>query len=134
MLKRGLTPAKVAGQNFPRLNPRLRLIAINHSMDVINLLHYLLALVFVLALVSAALLVKRFGNNPAAFKASLGVKLGKWDFNAPERRLAVLETLVLGPKQRVLIIRRDNVEHLILIGPEGSSLIESNIADKVSAK
>jgi flagellar protein FliO/FliZ len=103
-------------------------------MDVINLVHYLLALVFVLALVSAALLVKRYGNNPAAFKASLGVKLGKWDFAAPERRLAIIETLVLGPKQRMLIIRRDNVEHLILTGPEGSAVIESNIAAKVSAQ
>jgi flagellar protein FliO/FliZ len=106
-------------------------------MDVINLLHYLLALIFVLAMVMAALLVKRYGSNPAAFKAGLGAKwgarLGKWDFAAPERRLAVVESLILGPKQRLLLIRRDNVEHLVLTGPDGADVIETGIAPKVAA-
>ena len=79
-------------------------------MDVINMMHYFAALLFVLALAGAALLVKRYGSNPQAFRdslnTSLGGKLGKWDFKIPERRLAVVETLMLGPKQRLLITRR----------------------------
>jgi flagellar protein FliO/FliZ len=106
-------------------------------MDVINMMHYFAALLFVAALAGAALLVKRYGSNPQAFRdslnTSLGGKLGKWDFKIPERRLAVVETLMLGPKQRLLIVRRDNVEHLVLSGPDGASVIEANIAPKAPA-
>ncbi len=101
-------------------------------MDVINLMQYAAALLFVLALAGTALVVKRFGSNPQAFRDSFAGKLGKWDFKLPERRLAVVETLVLGPKQRLLIIRRDNVEHLVLSGPEGASVIENNIPARTS--
>ena len=96
-------------------------------MDAINLLRYLVALMFVAALAGAALLIKRYGNSPAAFKDGLKEKLGKWNFAAPERRLAIVETLMIGPKQRLFIVRRDNVEHLVLAGPEGASVIEANI-------
>jgi len=46
-------------------------------MDTINLLRYLVALMFVFALAGAALLIKRYGNAPAAFKDSVKGKLGK---------------------------------------------------------
>ena len=98
-------------------------------MDVINLMQYATALLFVLALAGVALLVKRYGNNPQAFRDGLGGKLaGKLgNFRLPERRLAVVETLMLGPKQRLLIVRRDTVEHLVLSGPDGATVIENNI-------
>ncbi len=101
-------------------------------MDLINLLHYLVALLFVVALAAAALLVKRYSANPAAFKTGLKLpaKLGKWEFTAPERRLAVVETLMLGPRQRLFILRRDNIEHVILSGPDGATVIESGIPAK----
>ena len=102
-------------------------------MDVINLFRYLVALLFVLALAGAALLIKRYNTNPAAFKTGMKLKLGKWDFAAPEKRLAIVETLMLGPKQRLFIVRRDNVEHLVLSGPDGSSVIEANISCGISA-
>lgn len=103
-------------------------------MDVINLMQYLAALLFVAALAGLALVIRRYGNNPQAFRAglgnSLGTKLGKWNFKLPDRRLAVIETLVLGPKQRLMIVRRDDVEHLVLSGPDGASVIEQNIVPK----
>jgi len=102
-------------------------------MDVINLMQYLAALLFVAALAGAALVIKRYGNNPQAFRNGLGAKLGKWDFKLPDRRLAVVETLVLGPKQRLMIVRRDTVEHLVLSGPDGASVIEQNIVPKAPA-
>jgi flagellar protein FliO/FliZ len=48
------------------------------------------------------------------------------------KRLAVVETLMVGPRQRLIILRRDNVEHLVLSGPEGASVIESGIAVKTA--
>ena len=97
-------------------------------MDAVNLVRYMVALLFVAALAGVALLIKRYSANPGSFKSGLNLKLGKWDFASAEKRLAIVETLMIGPKQRLFIVRRDNVEHLILSGPEGSSVIEANIA------
>jgi flagellar protein FliO/FliZ len=96
-------------------------------MDVINLVRYMVALLFVLALAGAALVIKRYGANPASFKDMFKGKTGKWNFTAPGRRLAIVETLMIGPKQRLFIVRRDNVEHLVLAGPDGTCVIEANI-------
>ncbi len=102
-------------------------------MDLFNLLHYVTALLFVAVLAGAAFLIKRYGQNPAAFKQGLsgkigGGKWGKWNFAAPQRRLAVVESLMVGPKQRVLIIRRDDVEHLVFATHDSATVIEANIS------
>jgi flagellar protein FliO/FliZ len=99
-------------------------------MDLFNFFQYATALILVLALAAAALLIKRYGNNPAAFKDGFKGKWGKWNFTAPERRLAVVESLMVGPKQRLIIIRRDNVEHVVFTTAEGATVIESNIQAK----
>ncbi len=88
---------------------------VNRGMEFIDVLRYFGALILVLAMVGGAgLLARRFGV-PGVTKAA-GIK-----------RLAVLETLMIGPRQRLLILRRDNVEHLILSSPDGVSVIENNI-------
>ena len=100
-------------------------------MDLFNLFQYATALILVLALALLALLARRYGNNPQAFKQQLSAgkwaSWKKWDFKAPEKRLSVVETLMLGPKQRLLIIRRDDVEHLVMLTADSSSVIETNI-------
>ena len=52
---------------------------------------------------------------------------------ASVKRLAMVETLMVGPRQRLLIVRRDNVEHLVLSGPDGASVIESGIPAKTAS-
>jgi hypothetical protein len=44
------------------------------------------------------------------------------------RRLAVVDSLALDPKRQLLIIRRDNVEHLILTGGPQDVVVETGIA------
>lgn len=44
------------------------------------------------------------------------------------RRLAVVDSLALDPKRQLLIIRRDNVEHLILTGGAQDIVVETGIA------
>jgi flagellar protein FliO/FliZ len=84
-------------------------------MDLIDVARYFAALLLVLALVGGAgLAVRRFGMP--------GVMRGQG-----ARRLAVVETLMLGPKQRLYILRRDNVEHLVMSGPEGTTVVEAGI-------
>jgi flagellar protein FliO/FliZ len=43
------------------------------------------------------------------------------------RRLAVVDSLVVDPKRTLLIVRRDNVEHLILTGGPADVVVESGI-------
>ncbi len=81
---------------------------------------YIGALLLVLGLVGGAgLAARRFG-------------LGSLVKPAMSRRLAIVETLMIGPRQRLLIIRRDGVEHLVLSGPDGTSVIESAIPTAAS--
>jgi flagellar protein FliO/FliZ len=85
-------------------------------MDLMDFARYLGALLLVLGLVgAAALAARRFGLSSLVKPSAT-------------RRLSIVETLTVGPRQRLLIIRRDNVEHLVLAGPDGTSIIESGIA------
>ena len=103
-------------------------------MEYVSLTGYIAALLLVIALAGVSLLLKRYTNNPGALRSDLKGKLGRFASNIPERRLAIVETLMLGPKQRVFIIRRDNVEHLVLSTPDGTSVIEAGIPAIAAAK
>jgi flagellar protein FliO/FliZ len=84
-------------------------------MDMIDIGRYFAALLMVLALVGfAGLAVRRFGMP--GFVKPQGM-----------RRLAVVETLMIGPRQRLYLLRRDGVEHLVIAGPEGMSVVETGI-------
>ena len=45
-----------------------------------------------------------------------------------KRRLHILETAVAGPRHRLVLVRRDQTEHLLLLGPTGDLVIEQGIA------
>jgi len=52
-----------------------------------------------------------------------------------QKRLFVTDVLSLDPKNRLVLIKRDNLEHLILLGAHQNTLIESSVnwtADKKS--
>lgn|GEM_PF-3013573 len=84
------------------------------DIDGENYLRFILALVLVLGLlVLVAVLLRRTGLAP---------KLGR------ARRLSLIEALPLGPRHRLILVRRDNVEHLLLIGPQGDVVVETGIA------
>jgi flagellar protein FliO/FliZ len=64
----------------------------------------------------------------------LGVWLLKWILNMSgnpvrgrNRRLAVVDTLAVDQKRQLVIIRRDNVEHLILVGGQQDLIVETGI-------
>ncbi|HEY0106352.1 MAG TPA: flagellar biosynthetic protein FliO [Rhizomicrobium sp.] len=88
-------------------------------MDVIDFARYIGALALVLGLVGAAgLAARRFGLSALVKPAAT-------------RRLAVVETLMVGPRQRLLIVRRDGVEHLLLAGPDGTTVVEAAIPAQI---
>ena len=88
---------------------------------VFEIIRYVGALLLVLALIGAAGVAARKWGVPGVTRS------------VEQKRLAVVETLLMGPRQRLFIVRRDNVEHLVLSGPEGSSVIEANISSGISA-
>lgn len=77
---------------------------------------FLLALVLVLALIGVlAMIARRIGLAPG-MKPTRG-----------RRRLAVVEVLALDAKRRLVLVRRDAVEHLLLLGATEDAVVETGI-------
>lgn len=87
------------------------------NFDFATYLQFALALVFVLALIGVfAILARRFG-----FGTGAPLKRGQ------RRRLAVVEALALDGKRRLLLVRRDATEHLVILGPTSETVVERGI-------
>lgn len=86
-------------------------------MDFALYLKAFLGLAIVLGLIlglSAALKRMGFGDG---LKGPLGRK----------RRLATVEAVMIDGRHKAVLLRRDDVEHLVLIGPNTSQVIERGI-------
>ena len=86
-------------------------------MDFLDYLRFVSALVFVLALIG--------GLGWAVRHFKLAERFAS--FSPSARRLKVIESLPLDPRRRLLIIRRDETEHLIVMGPSGETVVETHI-------
>lgn len=76
-------------------------------MEFSEILRFVSALVFVVGLIAAcAWGARRFGLIQLGEKAS------------SRGRLAVVETLSIDPKRKLLIIRHDDREHLVMLGDQ----------------
>lgn len=85
-------------------------------MDIVNILRFVLSLAVVLGLIAAlAWLLRRYGS-------------GRIIPGTDRNRLAVIEAAHVDAKRRLVLVRRDETEHLILLGPNSELLIESGIA------
>src|SRR5215471_15494520 len=81
-------------------------------------LRILLAIVVVLALIAlVGWLVRRFGSE----------RLGAASTRTRQPRLAVIDAAAVDGRRRLLLIRRDNVEHLLMIGGPTDIVVEPNI-------
>ncbi|HEV7345154.1 MAG TPA: flagellar biosynthetic protein FliO [Devosia sp.] len=80
----------------------------------------LLTALFALGVVIAAIVLLLWLLK-ALSRASGGVARGR------NRRLMVVDSLALDPKRQLLIVRRDNVEHLILVGGPQDMVVETGI-------
>ena len=81
-------------------------------MSLATYLQFALALIFVVALIGGlALVARRFGLGGIA-------PTGK------QRRLGIVEVLALDNRRRLVLVRRDGAEHLLLLGPAGDTVVE----------
>ena len=81
-------------------------------------LTFFFAFVAVLALIGlAAWLVRRFAGN----------RLGANTNRGRMPRLAVIDAAAVDGRRRLVLVRRDNIEHLLMIGGPTDIVVESNI-------
>lgn len=87
-------------------------------MEPEGYLRFVLALVFVLALIGLlAVIARRLGVGfPAGAIKSAG-----------DRRIGVVEVSPLDSRRKLVLVRRDDVEHLLVLSPTEETVIERNI-------
>jgi flagellar protein FliO/FliZ len=91
-------------------------------MDLDQYIRFVVALLFVIALIVAvAWLMRRIGLG--------GVATGA----VRHRRLSVVEVMALDAKRRLVLIRKDDREHLILLSNAGDQVVESTPAQDFHA-
>ena len=85
-------------------------------MDAGGYFRFVVALAFVLALIGAmAWLARRFGFAPPP------------RLPGQPRRLKVIESLALDARRRLVLVRRDQTEHLLLVGGANELTVETGI-------
>lgn len=89
-------------------------------MDVGEYLRFLVALLFVLALFGGLVMVaRRVGlGYPSTLKRPSG-----------ERRLEIVETASIDGRRRLVLVRRDTVEHLLVLGQNTETVVETDITE-----
>jgi len=88
-------------------------------MDASIYFQFLMALLFVLALiVILAYGAKRFG---------LMARVTVTSPQPRDKRLDIVEILPIDTRRKLILIRRDTVEHLVMLGAERDLVIEQNI-------
>src|SRR5206468_4129385 len=88
-------------------------------------LTFFFAFVAVLALIGlAAWLVRRFAGN----------RLGANTTRGRMPRLAVIDAAAVDGRRRLVLVRRDNIEHLLMIGGPTDIVVEPNIVRATPAR
>lgn len=87
-------------------------------MDITDYLRFIAALLFVLALIGLATWLARrfgFGGRVTPLRRS-------------DKRVQIVEIATIDSKHRAVLIRRDSTEHLVLLGANDTSVIETGIS------
>ena len=86
------------------------------------IVRFVVAFVIVLGLIALTFwLIRRFG----------GTRVGTATARGRAPRLAVVDAAPVDGRRRLVLVRRDNVEHLLMIGGPGDVVIEQNIVRAV---
>lgn len=80
------------------------------------------------AVCSFILVLGLMGLTAWAFKRS-GLA-GKMQSASANRRLRVVETLAVDSRRRLMLVKRDDREHLLLLGPSGETVVETDIKEQ----
>lgn len=87
-------------------------------MDLIDFSRYFAALLVVLGLLGGVAVILRKGWLPSGLASFQGL-------DRRERRLCVKDSLILDPRRRIVIVKSDDMEHVLLLGPERETVLET---------
>lgn len=91
-----------------------------HEFDTQMIFRLILGMVFIFGLlIFGVWLLRKTGVSNYVQKA-----------RNKNKRATIVEAMQVDPKRRLVMVRRDNVEHLLLLGPNNDLLIEGNIPDQ----
>lgn len=93
-------------------------------MDVV--LYMFLAAVVAFAGVAALYVAKAYAGGQSPASALFGPR--------PEKRLAIMEHMSIDGRRRLVLIRRDGVEHLIMTGGPVDLVVETGIGEREAAR
>ena len=86
------------------------------------IVRFVVAFVIVLGLIGLTFwLIRRFG----------GARVGSGPQKGRQPRLAVIDAAPVDGRRRLVLIRRDNVEHLLMLGGPSDFVVEQNIVRAV---
>ena len=89
--------------------------------DIVNWTQYLLAMLVLLGLLGGLGLFAYAVQRGWILQNMTGLRT----LAAATRRLSIVETLVVDPRRRVVIIRCDDREHVLLLGAERETVLAS---------
>jgi flagellar protein FliO/FliZ len=91
-------------------------------MDLVNITRFVLSFVVVIGLIGGfAWVLRRYGAGRITAARGKG-------------RLGVIEVAAVDAKRRLVLIRRDAVEHLILLSPTSETVVETGIPAQASGE
>lgn len=86
-------------------------------METVEILRFITALIFVVSLMGLFwIILKKLNIN-----GGMVLQPGK------KRRLKVVEVLPIDPRHKAILLRRDDKDHLVILGPNGQTVIEQSI-------
>ncbi|PCI45776.1 MAG: hypothetical protein COB49_09640 [Alphaproteobacteria bacterium] len=88
-------------------------------MEVSSYFQFIMALLFVLALI----LLFAYGAKKFGLMARVTINSAK----TRDKRLDIVEILPIDARRKLMLIRRDDVEHLVILGTDRDIVIERNI-------
>ena len=94
-------------------------------MELGDYFRFFIALIFVIGLIALLALMARRGGLGFPMKAMRPGGAG--------RRVEVLEVTPLDGRRRLVLIRRDDVEHLVIVSPTSELVVESGIRTGATA-
>ena len=93
------------------------------SADLPQILKLVAALVFVVSLMGGlAFILKRSGLNGTLPSAS------------NDKRLKLIEILHLDGRRKLVLLQRDDKQHLVILGASGETVVETDIKPKTNDK
>lgn len=92
-------------------------------MEQLSLGSTIIQFIFALGFVIALLAAFAYGAKRLGFIARVTLN----QEGNPKKRLNIVEIMPVDAKRRLVLIRRDDTEHLIMLGAERDLLIEQNI-------